>query len=99
MLYLAKTAHLQADASVDCRGIAEVDPTINPWALLVLDEGAATATPCWRLAGTFAEETDALAAHRLLSRQMTRRDCAAMSLPLNTAPRLHSRDVGGRAWG
>ncbi|MGE5201540.1 MAG: hypothetical protein ACM3O6_05690 [Acidobacteriota bacterium] len=72
ILYLAKAAHFQTDASVDCCEIGEVNTTINPWVLLVLDGDTAAPEPCWRLAGAFAEESDALAAHRLLSRQIRR---------------------------
>ena len=67
MLYLTKTAHAQADESIDCSGIAAIDARVRPWALLRLNEDAA-AEAAWRLVGAYATETDALAARHRLNR-------------------------------
>jgi hypothetical protein len=77
MLYMAKTKHVQADESIDCGGIAEVDAASKPWALLLLEEDAAV----WRLVGTYAAESDALAAHRRLSQSLKCGDYDALSRP------------------
>jgi len=79
MLYMTKTADLQADESIDCTGIAEVDAAKKPWALLVLDEDAAAAEAGWRLVGTYAVESDAVAAHRRLSQSMKCDDYDALA--------------------
>ena len=69
MLYMARTAHLQEDESIQCDGVAEADAEARPWALLALTS-AATDDPTWRLVGTYANETAALAARRRLSRRL-----------------------------
>lgn len=70
MLYMAKTAHLQADESIRCEGIAEADAAAMPWALLAMTTRADGDDPGWRLVGTYASESAALAARRRLSRRM-----------------------------
>jgi hypothetical protein len=74
MLYMARTAHLQEDQSIRCEGVAEADAEAMPWALLALTRAAGD-EPGWRLVGTYASETEALAARRRLSRRL---DSAAM---------------------
>ena len=69
MLYMARTAHLQEDESIQCDGVAEADAEATPWALLALTS-AAVDYPAWRLVGTYANETAALAARRRLSRRL-----------------------------
>jgi hypothetical protein len=81
MLYMAKTEHVQADESIDCGGIAEVDAASKPWVLLLLEEDAAAAETGWRLVGAFAAESDALAAHRRLSQSLKCGDYDALSRP------------------
>jgi hypothetical protein len=81
MLYMAMTEHVQADESIDCNGIAEVDAASKPWALLLLGETAATAEAGWRLVGAYAAESDALAAHRRLSQSLKCGDYDALSRP------------------
>ncbi len=69
MLYMARTAHLQEDESIRCDGVAEADAEATPWALLALTHAAGD-DPGWRLVGTYASETAALAARRRLSRRL-----------------------------
>jgi hypothetical protein len=69
MLYMAKTAYLQEDDSVRCEGLSEADAEAKPWALLALTR-AADDDPGWRLVGTYASESAALAARRRLSRRL-----------------------------
>ena len=66
MLYMARTAHLQADESIRCDGVAEADPEAKPWTILALTGS----DPGWRLVGTYASETAALTARRRLSRRL-----------------------------
>lgn len=69
MLYMARTAHLQEDASIRCDGVAEADAEATPWALLAMTR-ADEDDPGWRLVGTYESETAALAARRRLSRRL-----------------------------
>ena len=71
MLYMARTAHLQADESIRCTEVAEADPETRPWAILTLITNAPGTDPIWRLVGTYSTETAALAARRRLSRRMS----------------------------
>jgi hypothetical protein len=71
MLYMARTAHLQADDSISCTEVAEADAETRPWAILALITNAPGTDPTWRLVGTYATETAALAARRRLSRRMS----------------------------
>ena len=70
MLYMARTAHLQADESIRCTEVAEADAETKPWAILTLITHAPGTDPTWRLVGTYPTETAALAARRRLSRRM-----------------------------
>lgn len=94
MLYMTKTADLQADESIDCTGIAEVDAAKKPWVLLVLEEDAAAADAGWRLVGSYVAESDAVAAHRRLSQSMKWDDYDALAQP--PARLLAGRTAG--AW-
>jgi len=78
MLYMARTAHLQADRSIRCAGVAEVDAATSPWALLALAASVA-GHDRWRLIGTYASETEALAARRRLSRRLGAASGAAVA--------------------
>jgi hypothetical protein len=71
MLYMARTAHLQADESIRCTEVAEADAETGPWAILALITNAPGTDPTWRLVGTYPSETAALAARRRLSRRMS----------------------------
>jgi len=77
MLYMARTAHLQADESIRCDGVAKADAKTRPWALLALTVSAASHDRGWRLVGTYTSETAALSARRRLSRRLG----ATMSAP------------------
>jgi len=101
MLYIARTAHLQADTSIDCREIAEVDATIKAWVLLVLDDEAPASESAWRLVGVFVAEREALAAQRVLSEQIAHRGLATVSSLFPSAPTLERRtasDPRQREW-
>lgn len=69
MLYMARTAHIQEDASIRCDGVAEADAEATPWTLLALTR-ATEDDPGWRLVGTYESEPAALAARRRLSRRL-----------------------------
>ena len=90
MLYMARTAHLQADGSISCTEVAEADAEARPWAILALITSAPGADPTWRLVGTYATETAALAARRRLSRRMD----SATSVP---PPWIEPSGVGSRS--
>jgi hypothetical protein len=94
MLYMAKTAHVQADARIDCTGIAEIDASIKPWALLVLAEDSAVGESGWRLVGAYATERAALAARRRLSRFLRCADYDAMPSRSLATQQLPPRDAG-----
>ena len=70
MLYMTRTAHLQADESIRCDEVSEADAEAMPWALLALTARAPGDDPAWRLVGTYASETAALTARRRLSRRL-----------------------------
>ena len=70
MLYMARTAHLQADESICCHEVAEADAETRPWAILALVTNPPGNDPTWRLVGTYASETAALTARRRLSRRL-----------------------------
>ena len=96
MLYMARTAHLQEDASIRCDGVAEADAEAKPWALLALTR-AAEDDPGWRLVGTYESETAALAARRRLSRRLgsgvSESAISMSSGPQSHGPRRHQRDA------
>ena len=70
MLYMVRTAHLQADESICCAEVAEADPEARPWVILALTADTLGNDPTWRLVGTYASETAALTARRRLSRRL-----------------------------